>query len=97
MNRKFIITDKTGKVEFIHYMPFSPKHGLGKTEEELLETGVLLDEIPEPEQIDGKMPVAYYTPEKGFWYEYVNVEPTEQLYTLDEAAAIIAEEVVDNE
>lgn len=45
---KYFEYDKnTGKVVFIHHMPFDEKDGLGKTEEELRQTGVLVDELPE--------------------------------------------------
>ena len=69
----YIEVNENGKVNFIHYLPFDEVEGLGKTEEELLETGFLLDEIPEPEGIEGKNAIAYYTAEKGFWYEYVDI------------------------
>ncbi len=38
---KFIMVDED-RVVFIHHMPFDPKDGLGKTEEELLEIGYLV-------------------------------------------------------
>jgi hypothetical protein len=44
---KYFEYDKnTGKVTFIHHMPFDEEYGLGKTPEELRQTGVLVDEIP---------------------------------------------------
>lgn len=74
--KKFITVDKTGKVQLTHYMPFDAKNGMGKTEAELLQEGYLLDEIPEPEQQAGKIPVAYYTVEAGFYYQYVDAPLT---------------------
>ena len=41
------IETTNGKVTFTHYLPFDPVYGLGKTEAELLETGYLVEEIPE--------------------------------------------------
>lgn len=72
MSKKFITVSGT-KVQLIHYMPFDAKQGFGKTEEELLQFGFLLDEIPEPEVVEGKIAEAHYTPERGFWYEYVDI------------------------
>ena len=89
--KKFIKTEND-KVTFIHYLPFDEKNGMGKTEEELLKEGYLVDEIPEAEQIDGKIPILYYTKEKDFWYEYIDTL-SKELYTLDEAATILAQEV----
>lgn len=67
--KKFIALDGE-RVTLIHYMPFDPVNGMHKTEAELSQMGVLLDEIPEPEQIEGKIPTPYYNAGKGFWYEY---------------------------
>ena len=67
--KKYIQLDGN-KVTLIHNLPFDPVDGLGKTETELLQTGVLLEEIPEPEQRQGKIALPYYTPAQGFYYEY---------------------------
>lgn len=77
MSKKFI-TVENGKVQLTHFMPFDSKEGFGKTEAELLQMGYLLDEIPEPEKIKGKIPVACYTEEKGFYYEYED-EPKQNM------------------
>lgn len=71
MSKKFIRVENT-KVMFTHFMPFDEKYGMGKSEEELLKEGYLIDEIPEPEQQEGKIAEAHYTPEKGYYYEYVD-------------------------
>lgn len=76
MGKKFITVEET-RVQLIHYMPFDEKEGLKMTEEELMQIGYLLDEIPEPEPVEGKIPEPHYTPEKGFWYEYVDAPKTE--------------------
>ena len=52
---------------------------MGKTEQELLQIGALVDDIPEPEQIEGKMPVLYYNPQtNSVYYEYVERPLTEE-------------------
>lgn len=80
MNKKFITIDEVGRVQLIHCMPFDTKDGLGMTEAELLKVGYLVDEIPESQVLEGKIAEAYYTPEKGFWYEYVDA-PVNEEYT----------------
>ncbi|OAT71865.1 hypothetical protein [Parageobacillus thermoglucosidasius] len=46
MKKYFEYDRNTGEVTYIHYMPFDEKYGLGKTQEELEQTGVLIDDIP---------------------------------------------------
>jgi hypothetical protein len=43
----YIEISNNGFVEKVHYLPFDEEHGLGRTEEELLTTGHLVDVIPE--------------------------------------------------
>lgn len=71
--KKFIALDGN-RVMLTHSMPFDPIEGLGKTEAELSKMGVLLDEIPDPEEREGYTALPYYTPEKGYYYEYKPVE-----------------------
>lgn len=68
----YIRYDKaTGIVTFIHHKPFDPVHGLGETRDELLKTGVFVDNFPAPEQKKGQRSIAYYNPEKKqVYYEY---------------------------
>lgn len=78
--KKFITIEngaKEGKVMLTHYMPFDAVDGLGKTEAELLKEGVLVDEIPEPEQIDGKIATPYYTEKDGYHYIYEDAPQTQ--------------------
>ncbi|MDL2287631.1 hypothetical protein LJB90_03630 [Eubacteriales bacterium OttesenSCG-928-G02] len=65
-------------VGFIHYMPFDPKYGLGKTELELLETGKLVDEFPNPEIHEGYTAALYWYPDNTTAYDYV---PTPEVPT----------------
>ncbi|HEY9746681.1 MAG TPA: hypothetical protein V6C99_10740 [Oculatellaceae cyanobacterium] len=75
----FIKDEKGLRVGFIHHMPFDSQHGMGKTEQELLQIGALVDDIPEPEQIEGKVPVLYYNPQtNSVYYEYVERPLTEE-------------------
>ena len=60
----------------VHYIPFDEVYGLGKTEEELLQEGYLVESIPEPEVIEGKAPVMKYDPATNtVYYEYVDIPP----------------------
>ena len=86
MSKKYITVEGT-RVQLIHYMPFDANDGLGKTEQELLQTGYLLDDIPEPEKIEGKTPEAHYTTETGFYYEYI--ENPQQNMTLADSVNLV--------
>lgn len=71
---------ETNAVEIIHYQPFDVTNGLGKTEAELLQTGFLIDAIPQSEETPGKMGILYHTEQQGLYYVYVDVPKTpEQL------------------
>lgn len=64
-----VINRQNNEVLTRHYMPFDEKYGLGKTEEELLQDGILVEDIPEPEQISGKTPVLKYNGAE-LYYDY---------------------------
>ncbi len=59
------------RVGLIHNMPFDPVHGLRKSEEELRQIGVLVEDLPQPEIKEGKIAVLYCNPAtQEVWYEY---------------------------
>lgn len=75
----FLQDEKGLRVGFVHNMPFHPEHGLGKSEVELRQIGALVENVPEPEQIEGKVGVLYYNPETNeVYYEYIDRPLTEQ-------------------
>lgn len=90
--KKFITANSEGKVQLIHSMPFDVVNGLGKTEAELLQMGYLLDKVPEPEHIEGKIPTAHYTAEKGFYYEYADAPKQNMTLIESVKAGIITSE-----
>ena len=93
MSKKFLRLDGN-KVMLIHYMPFDAVNGLHKSEAELLQEGVLVDEVPDPENRPGKTALPYYSAERGFYYEYVDA-PNQQAMTLADsvrAGVITAEQ-----
>ena len=64
------IETQNGKVTYQHFMPFSQKYGLGKTEEELKETGYLVESVPEEytgEVPEGKRPELHYNGSEFSW------------------------------
>ena len=57
-------------VNFVHYQPFDIKNGLGKTEDELLEEGILVESLPEtPPTMTGKSVVLKVNPLR---WEYID-------------------------
>ena len=90
------IETKNEIIVYEHYMPFDPKYGLGKSEEELKETGYLVESIPEysGEIPDGEYPELHYD---GTDFSWVMVDkptpsvPDEYLRRIEELEAKIAE------
>lgn len=76
---------ENNEITNIHYMPFDIKHGLNKTEKELLETGILVDELPEALEIENKVSnLRYDAKKKELYYEYTDIPKTEMEILLDE-------------
>ncbi len=68
----YIEINKNNIVTTRHFYPFDKELGYGKTEEELLKTGFLVESIPEAERIEGKEPILKYDPNtKTLCYDYV--------------------------
>lgn len=64
-------------VTFKHFMPFDEEYGLDKTKKELEQEGVLVEEIPEPEEKEGKNAILHCNPgTKELWYEYEDIPKT---------------------
>ncbi|MBS4195322.1 hypothetical protein [Lederbergia citri] len=68
--------NRNNDVTYIHNMPFDEKYGLGKTEQELRKTGILVESIPEAEQVTGKVPVLKYDGE-NLYYDYIDAPISE--------------------
>ncbi len=66
----FFKTDDSGVVGFMHNSPDM----LGKTEEELLKEGFLVESIPQPVQKEGMYPVIKYI-DSEFQIEYRKISP----------------------
>ena len=84
----FIQDEKGLRIGFVHYRPFDEKVGMNLFEETLRQMGALVDEIPEPEQREGKIPVMYYDPENNkIYYEYEDkpLTPEERITQLEQA------------
>lgn len=63
---------KTQQVVMSHHKPFDVEYGLGKTKEELLETGYLVEEIPTFEEREGYRQTLFYDGNE-FYVEYTEV------------------------
>ena len=73
----FVKSDETGKVQMVHYMPLDAVYGLGKTEEELVLEGCLVDSMPdEPIPVEGKCPVLYFEQSTNtLYFEMEDIPP----------------------
>lgn len=57
----FIRVDKsTGMITYTHSCPFDPVNGMGKSRDELLKDGFLVEDFPEPKLVEGKRAIPYY-------------------------------------
>lgn len=66
-------------VETIHYMPFDQENGLGMTEEELINNGYILADLPEEPQLEGRYyPVLKYNDELNELYYDAELAPKSQ-------------------
>lgn len=65
------------RVDGVHNMPFDETYGLGKTEEELNQTGLLVETLPVRED-NGKNATLFVNKStKEMYYEYADFPPTE--------------------
>lgn len=93
----YLKTNESGKVMLIHWMPFDSVYGMGKTEAELLETGYLVESVPEysGEIPDGKMPELHYD---GTAFSWVMVDkPTDPNDQSAKIAALEAQQEATNQ
>ena len=86
-----------GKVTFTHYLPFDPVYGLGKTREMLLETGYLVETVPEyaGEVPEGKAPELHYDG-MAFSWELIDL-PKKADTQAEKIAALEAQQAATNE
>ncbi|BCC09369.1 MULTISPECIES: hypothetical protein [Bacillus cereus group] len=78
-------------IEFIHHIPFDPVYGLDKTEEELMEEGLLVEELPVPESLPGKREVLKYSVERDLYYEYIDnlITPEQEVENMKKQVALM--------
>ncbi|WP_460299415.1 hypothetical protein [Clostridium botulinum] len=68
------ITDTKYLIGYLHSMPFDKIDGLNKTKEELEQSGIIIENISEPQNIEGKKAIKYYNPiDKQIFYEYEEI------------------------
>lgn len=75
---KFITYNENFEIQLIHNMPFDEINGLGKTEEELLQIGALVDSIP----------VVEVPNDKNIIYKYNKVDNTVTYELVDKPLTI---------
>ncbi|MFI2132917.1 hypothetical protein ACH434_23160 [Lysinibacillus fusiformis] len=77
---KVKITETKAFVQGVHYDPFHPTDGFGKTQEELEAEGYIFvneSDIPQPEN-NGMIPRLYINPQtKEMWHEYEEMPKSE--------------------
>jgi hypothetical protein len=72
------------EVRGIHYFPFDLEKGVPQ---EVIDANILVDSVPTPDTIEGKMAVMYVNPQtKELWYEYVDrpLTPEEKIQLLEQ-------------
>lgn len=57
--------DKNGNMVYENHFPFDPVHGLGKSKEELLTSGYLVESLPEIQPKEGYAAQLNYNPQTG--------------------------------
>lgn len=73
------ITDTKYLIGYLHSMPFDTVDGLHKTKEELEQSGILIENIPEPQNTEGKKAIKYYNPvDKKIFYEYEDITKSKE-------------------
>lgn len=72
MSKIYIEVGKNNIVTKMHRAPFNPTYGLGMSKEELeANNGFFVDEVPEPDMIEGKIAIMKYNADtKKIYYEY---------------------------
>ena len=84
MSRKIYISDLREmvgdgiyRIGMIHYSPFHVDYGLGKSVEELLKTGYLVDDIQSPNYKDGqRYELLFNKKENKIFYSYYEEKST---------------------
>ncbi|WP_150284366.1 hypothetical protein [Rummeliibacillus sp. TYF-LIM-RU47] len=73
----FVEIKDNNEIGLIHNRPFDEIDGLGQTEEELSKKGLLVESLPETENIYGKAPLLKYDGSK-LYYDYIDIEPAKE-------------------
>ena len=74
----FLKFDNRNRLTYRHNFPFHEKHGLGKTEEQLVKEGVLVEQLPAKlPEAEGKIQELYYIEGQLEW-QYEDIPPTPQ-------------------
>lgn len=95
----YIKVESNGFVSHTHNFPLDPDIGMGKTKEELLMTGYLVEEKPQPEHRSGFNAVEYYNKETNeIYFKYEQSEAgfdSEKITELETANELLTESLID--
>ena len=84
----YIRVNKDNVVEFMNCRPFDPREGMGMSREELLKTGKIVSEIPEPENKLGCQTITKYDSDTNslyYRYETVPLKDSARIEMLEKA------------
>lgn len=71
------VTDADLIANCVHHLPFDEVHGLHKTVEELNQTGILVENLEDPNAGEYQSSILHVNPNtKATWYEYVDMPKT---------------------
>lgn len=101
MSKIFVRGDKVDedniKVTFQHFSPLDSKDGLSK---ERLKEGYLVDEIPDPQDVEGAIPILYYSVKEGkcYWkYEELKIVPQVSLTEVNDKVELLMQLLLESE
>lgn len=87
----YITVEENNIVGSVHRYPFDPVDGMGKTEEELLKTGKLVEDVPEFTYVKGKSPYHKYDPDTNSVYVAYVDAPAHAL-TIEEEISLLKQQ-----
>lgn len=91
----YIKINDNNEVAFQHLKPFDQVLGMNKTEEELLKDGILVESVPVPKQINGKLPILKYNG-TSLYYEYQDA-PIDEMTALKNKLVAQEQRIKDQE
>jgi len=86
------VTDADLIANCVHHLPFDEVHGLHKTVEELNQTGILVENLANPNAGEYQSSILHVNPiTKATWYEYVDMPKTPEQITAEKISQLEAD------